>query len=56
LHIYTLNIAEIKAKTLLVELKNIYLKIIDSYKEKRLKKQKEMLKLKMMSVYIRRIK
>jgi len=45
-----------KGEEMLAELKNLCSKLADSYKEKRLKKQKVLMQLKMMSGYIVRVK
>jgi len=45
-----------KGEEMLAELKNLCSKLADSYKEKRLKKQKALMQMKMMSGYIIRVK
>jgi hypothetical protein len=41
---------------MLVELKNIYWKLLTSLREKRLRKQKAMIQMRIMSDYVRRVK
>jgi hypothetical protein len=43
-------------KEMIVELRHIYWKLLTSFREKRLRRQKAMLQMKMMSGYIRRVK
>jgi len=41
---------------MLVELKNIYWKLMTSFREKKQRKQKALVQMKMMSGYVRRVK
>ena len=43
-------------KKIMGELKNIYWRLVTSFREKKLKRQKALLQIKMMSGYIRRVK
>ena len=50
------RILTVKGEQMLAELKNLCSKLADSYKEKRLRKQKALMQMKMMSGYIIRVK
>jgi hypothetical protein len=43
-------------KYMFVEMKHMYWKLLSSFKEKRLRRQKALIQIKMMSGYIRRVK
>lgn len=53
---FKIDVSDHERKGMLVELKHIYWKLLATLREKRLRRQKSMLHLKMMSASIRRVK
>jgi hypothetical protein len=46
----------VKGEEMLAELKNIYSKLAISFREKKLRRQKTLIQMKMMSGYVKRVK